>query len=178
MKKLVLLSFVGLLFMACKQEPQRYFAESAEIETVKSGINSYENADWEKWHSNHADTAKFYVNSTKSITASERLEELKQMTSAMSSYGFNHDKEYIEMVLDKEDETWVYYWASHNATFAANGEQVTMPVHLAIRFIDGKIVEEHVVFDSYPLVSGLQKIEAAKAAAEAEAQTEEENAEM
>lgn len=177
MKKLILLSFATLLFVACKQEPQRYFADSPEIETVKAGINSYENADWEKWHSNHADTAKFFVNSIKPITASERMEELKEMTSALSSYGFNHDKEYIEMVLDKDDETWVYYWATHNATFAANGEEVSMPVHLAIRFIDGKIVEEHAVFDSYPLVSGMQKIEAAKAAAEAEAQAEE-NTEM
>ena len=178
MKKLLLLSFVGLLFMACNQGPQRYFTESSEIETVKAGINSYENADWEKWHSNHADTAKFYVNSVKAVTASERMEELKQMTNAMSSYGFDHDNEYIEMVLDKDDETWVYYWSSHNATLAANGEKVSMPVHLAIRFIDGKIVEEHVFFDSYPLMSELQKIEAAKAATEAEAQVEDENADM
>ena len=177
MKKLILLGIATLLFVACKQEPQRYFAESPEIETVKAGINSYENADWEKWHSNHADTAKFFVNSIKPVTAGERMEQLKEMTGAMSSYGFDHDNEFIEMVLDKDDQTWVYYWSSHNATFAANGEEVSFPVHLAIRFVDGKIVEEHVVFDSYPLVSGMQKIEAAKAAAEA-AQAEGEDTEM
>jgi len=149
MKKLLLITLVIIFFAACQEkQPQRYFADSAEIETVRSGIKAYEAGDWETWKSNFADTAKIFVNSIKPMNVEERGNGLKESTGAMSSYSFNHDKEYIEMVLDKEDETWVYYWSTHTGTFAASGKEVTIPVHLSIQFVDGKIVEEHVYFDA------------------------------
>ncbi|MCF7569110.1 ester cyclase [Sabulilitoribacter arenilitoris] len=164
MKKLFLLGLAITLFIACQNTPQRYFAESTEIETLKSGIKNYETGDWSKWKSHFADTAKIYVNSTEPITIAKRLEALKAMTSAMSEYGFNHEKEYTEMVLDKEDETWVYYWATHNGTFAATNNKLTIPVHLAVQFAGGKIVEEHVYFDATAMNAEFEAI--AKAAAE------------
>ncbi|MGA1226301.1 MAG: hypothetical protein ACO3VF_03480 [Tamlana sp.] len=32
--------------------------------------------------------------------------------------------------------------------FAANNKELIVPVHLAVQFADGKIVEEHVYFDA------------------------------
>lgn len=148
MKKLFLLGLVTILFVACQNQPQRYFADSTEINTLKAGITAYEAGDWDKWKSHFADTAKVFVNSPDPLTIEKRAEGLKAMTEAMSSYGFNRDKEYIEMVLDKDDETWVYYWAMHKGTLAANNKKLAIPVHLAVQFVDGKIVEEHVYFDA------------------------------
>ncbi|MFI1744080.1 nuclear transport factor 2 family protein [Thalassobellus sediminis] len=148
MKKLFFITLALIVFIACQNQPQRYFANSVETETLKAGIAAYESGDWDAWKSHFADTAKIYVNSVKPMSVEERANGLKGMTSAMSSYGFNHDKEYIEMVLDKEDETWVYYWATHKGTFAANAKELVIPVHLAVQFIDGKVVEEHVYFDA------------------------------
>ncbi|WP_282136812.1 nuclear transport factor 2 family protein [Seonamhaeicola maritimus] len=148
MKKLLLLGLVLSLFFSCQNKPQRYFAESAETATLKAGIAAYESGDWDTWRSYFIDTAKIYVNSIKPVGLDERAKDLAGMTSAMSSYGFNHDKEYIEMVIDKEDETWVYYWATHIGTFAATNKELSMPVHLAVQFVDGKIAEEHVYFDA------------------------------
>jgi len=147
MTKLFLFGLTIILFVACQNKPQRYFAESPEINTLKSGITAYESGDWDKWKSHFADTAKVYVNSPDPLTIEKRAEGLKAMADAMSSYGFNHEKEYIEMVLDKDDETWVYYWAMHKGTLAANNKVLAIPVHLAVRFADGKIIEEHVYFD-------------------------------
>lgn len=96
------------------------------------------------------------------------------MTSAMSAYGFNHDKEYVEMVLDKEDETWVYYWSTHKGTFAANNKELFIPVHLAVQFVDGKIVEEHIYFDGTAMNSEFASIAAAEAKAKAETESEKE----
>jgi len=174
MKKLILLGLTLVLFTACQeQKPQRYFADSAETETLKSGINAYESGDWVKWKSHFADTAKVFVNSIKPISVDERAKGLKEMTSAMSSYGFNHDKEYIEMVLDKEDETWVYYWSAHKGTFAANSKEVVIPVHLAVQFVDGKIVEEHVYFDGTEMNAEFAALAAAAVAEEESESTEE-----
>lgn len=168
MKKLSLLGLALLLCVACQNKPQRYFSESAETKTLLSGIKAYEAGDWDTWRSHFADTAKIYVNSTEPVTVSERAKSLSQMTSAMSSYGFNHDKEYVEMVLDKEDETWVYYWASHKGTFAATNKELTIPVHLAVQFANGKIVEEHVYFDATAMNSEFTAIAEAKTAMETE----------
>lgn len=147
MKKLLLLGLAVLTITACQQE-QRYYSDSDEIETLKSGISAYESQDWEAWRSHFADTAKVFVNSTEGISVNERLANMKDMTAAMASYGFNHDNEFIEMVKDKKDETWVYYWATHTGTFSASGNESTVPVHLAVRFVDGKIVTEHIYFDA------------------------------
>ena len=146
MKKLLLLGLTLLLFAACQQE-QRYFAESAETKTLEAGITAYENGDWEKWKSHFADTAKIYVNSNEPMSVDARMEQFKQTTPAWANYGFDKEKAYIEMVVDKEDETWVYYWAPHNGSIKATGKELSMPIHLAVQFKDGQIVEEHVYFD-------------------------------
>ena len=146
MKKLLLLGLAVLLFAACQQE-QRYYAESAETKTLEAGIAAYESGDWDQWKSHFADTAKIYVNSNDAVTVEARAKELQGAVSNFSSYGFDKEKEYIEMVVDKDKETWVYYWATWNAELAANKNNISVPVHLAIQFVDGKIVEEHIYFD-------------------------------
>ena len=171
MKKLIYLVLIVLTIAACKQE-QRYFAESDETNTLKAGIAAYEAADWEKWQSHFVDTAKIYVNSKDPMSLTDRVAGLKEMTKAMSSYGFDHEKEYIEMVIDKEKETWVYYWAEHNGTFAANGKELSIPVHLAVQFADGKIVEEHIYFDGTEMNAEIAAIAAAAAAMAEDAESE------
>lgn len=166
MKKLSLLGLTILLFIACQNKPQRYFAESAETKTLKAGIAAYESGDWNAWKSHFADTAKIFVNSIKPVSVSERQKDLSTMTSAMASYGFDHEKEYIEMVLDKEDETWVYYWATHKGTFAATNKELSIPVHLAVQFKNGKIVEEHVYFDGTAMNAEFAAIAQANASTE------------
>ena len=146
MKKLILLGLAVMLFTACQHE-QRYFAESAETKTLEAGIAAYESGDWDKWKSHFADTAKIYVNSKESVSVDARMKQLQGAANTFSSYGFDREKEYVEMVLDKEKETWVYYWANWSAEIAANKNKILVPVHLAIQFADGKIVEEHVYFD-------------------------------
>src|SRR5210317_1336991 len=126
MKKLIVLGLAVITMAACQQE-QRYFAESAETKTLEAGIIAYESGDWDQWRSGFADTAKIYVNSKDAMSVDERLENLKGMAAAFSSYGFDKEDDHIEMVVDKEDETWVYYWAQHNATLT-NGKNIGNPV--------------------------------------------------
>lgn len=163
MKKLFLFGLVIVLFTACQEkQEQRYFAESPEINVLKAGIEAYEKADWDTWRGHFADTAKIYVNSKESMSLDERVENLKQMSGAFSSYGFDKKDAYTEMVLDKEKETWVYYWALHNATIAANKKELSFPVHLAVQFADGKIVAEHVYFDGTEMNKAFAELAAAK----------------
>ena len=164
MKKLILLGLVVSLFAACQTE-QRYFAESDETKTLEAGIAAYESGDWVKWRSHFSDTAKIYVNSKESISLDERVEGLKGFSSAFSSYGFDKEDDYIEMVIDKEHESWVYYWGQHYATLN-NGKEVSISVHLAVQFAEGKIVAEHVYFDGTELNAEVAAMNAPKEASE------------
>lgn len=148
MKKLLLLGFAVLLFAACQeQEKKRYFSESPEIEAIKANVAEYNNGDWEAWRTHFADTAKLYINSLKSISASDLENAQKELLSNFSSYGFQDEGTFIEMVIDNDDETWVNYWANWHAKFKANGKEVDVPVHFTAQFVDGKIVEFHDYFD-------------------------------
>jgi len=168
MKKLFLLGLAVILFTACQKQEQRYFADSAEINTLKAGIAAYESGDWDKWKGHFADTAKVYVNSDKSVTVDTRLNELKEAAAAFSSYGFDKEDEYMEMVIDKEKETWVYYWAQWNGVIAANSKKISVPVHLAVQFTDGKITKEHVYFDGTVMNKEMALLKEATAVEEAE----------
>lgn len=162
MKKLFLLGLAVSLFVACQTEKQRYFSESPEIETVKAGINAYEAQDWESWKANLADTAKFYPNRTKGLSADDYLENTKAMVATLSSYSFDQDNTFVEMVIDKDNETWVNYWSNWKGTIAVNGKELTIPVHLTIQFVNGKIVEEYGYWDMSEYIAAMQEIEAEK----------------
>tara|TARA_R110002096_G_scaffold94512_3_gene212666 strand:+ start:1348 stop:2268 length:921 start_codon:yes stop_codon:yes gene_type:complete len=161
MKKLFLLGLVTILFVACQeQKTQRYFSESSEIDSFKSGIVEYGNGDWDTWSSRYADTVKFYVNSNKAVSLDEFKKGQLGLLSKFSSYGFIEKGSFIEMVIDSDDETWVNYWATWRGKLKANDEEVSIPVHITQQYIDGKAVELHNYWDSAPITAALGKIEA------------------
>ena len=90
------------------------------------------------------------------------------MLSNFSSYGFEEKGSFSEMVIDKDDETWVNFWGNWKGTLKANNQELSIPVHLTLQFIDGKIVEEYGYYDTAPMMLVLQEIEAAKMASETE----------
>jgi len=162
MKKLILLGLSLILFTACEKPKQQYFSESPEIDAVKAGVKAYESQDWDTWKTNFADTAKIYYNSIKAISPEENIEGSKNMLSNFSSYGFDSKETFIEMVIDKENDTWVNYWSVWKGKLAANDKEIIVPVHLTMQFVNGKIVKEYGYWDNSPLVSAFQEIEAAK----------------
>jgi ketosteroid isomerase-like protein len=165
MKKLILLGLVLVLFTSCKQE-ERYFSESPEIDDFKTSIIEYSNGDWEGWRTHFADTAKLYINSTKSSTVADLETAQKQLLSNFSSYGFLEKDSFVEMVLDSKDKTWVYYWATWQGTLKANGKVIDVPVHIASNYKNGKVVQLFDYWDSAPITMALQELGVAKMAEE------------
>ena len=70
------------------------------------------------------------------------------------------------MVIDKDGETWVNYWGIWNGTLKENSEKIAIPVHLTAQFINSKIVEEYVYYDTAPITKALKAIEISKMEAE------------
>lgn len=159
MKNLLVIGLFLLAMTSCEEHKQQYFADSDETKTLEAGIAAYESGDWDTWRNHFADTAKIYVNSKEPVTLDARVNELKAMTGAFSSYGFDKEKDHMEMVIDKNDETWVYYWATHNGSMT-NGTNLSIPVHLAVQFVDGKITKEHIYFDGTEMNAAISVMQA------------------
>lgn len=167
MKKLLLITFASIVFLACQEkQPQRYFSESPEIETVKAGIKAYEAQDWEAWKANFADTAKIYHNTNKAASPDELMSGMKDMLSNFSDYKFLNENAELEMIIDKDGDTWVNYWNTWGGKAKITDKMISVPVHLTVQFIDGKIVQEYAYYDTASISATIFEIEAIKAAEE------------
>ena len=162
MKKLFLLVLALILFIACNNKPQRYFEESAEIETTKAGIKAYETQDWDTWKANFADTAKIYHNTNKASTPDEIMVGMKQMLSNFSSYSFNDKGTEYEMIIDKDGETWVNCWNIWRGKAKLTDKELIVPVHLTLQFVNGKITQEYAYYDTSGISATIAEIEATK----------------
>ena len=162
MKKIVIALLVVGFFWACKEQgPARYTVTSAEIDQAKALLSEYEKGDWEAWMSHYADTAKVYHNSTTAVTAEEALDAHKGAIANVSAYSFPKDDQFTEMIIDDEGDKWVYFWGTWEGTLSANGEKIELPVHLAMQFVDNKIVEEFGYWDNFPIRESLRELAAA-----------------
>ncbi len=168
MKKLILLGLVVIAFTACQQE-QRYFSSSAEIDALKSAISALENQDWDAFKSFYTNDGEIYVNSKDSITVDQRITDLQEITSALSTYGFAEKGQFVEMIIDDDNETWVNFWGQWSCTFKHNGKQLSIPVHITVQFIDGKASEEYIYYDGTSLSAEFNAMAATKTISEAEA---------
>ena len=161
MKKLILLGLTALFFMACQNQTQRYFSESAEMDSFKTSITQYADGDWDGWSAHFSDTAKFFVNSNKAVNIDQFKEGQHGLLSNFSSYGFIDKGSFMEMVLDSDDETWVNYWATWRGKLKANDKEIDIPVHITSQYVDGKVVQLYNYWDSAPITAALGEIEKA-----------------
>ena len=149
------------VFLCCEKPQQKYFSQSPEITSFKTSISQYNNGDWESWRTLFADTAKLYINAKKSITATDLENAQKEMLTNFSSYGFEDEDTFIEMIITDDGETWVNYWANWQGTLIANNTTIDVPVHITAQYIDGKIVELYDYYDSAIVSRALAEIEKA-----------------
>lgn len=139
---------------------ERYTRTSAEIDLLKKGIEYYENADWDKWTSQYADSAKIYQNtwyvwSSPEVTKEKHID----LISKLSDYGFERENLSMERIIDDKGRTWVNSWGLWRGTLKANDMVIEIPVHLTIQFVDGKIIEEWGFWDQGQLDEALKKME-------------------
>ncbi|WP_240665755.1 nuclear transport factor 2 family protein [Lutibacter sp. HS1-25] len=159
MKKLLFTALLLMLISSC-QNKQRYTQTSDEIETVKKIINAYNAKNYESIVGYFADTANVFFNSPQPFKASKLPEYHAQTDLELSSRGFLDEGLEYEMVLTDDNKTWVNFWGTWVGTLAANGKQITLPIHLTLQFIDGKVVTEYGYWDSSLMILALQEIEA------------------
>jgi ketosteroid isomerase-like protein len=173
MKNLIFMGLTMVLLLSSCNQKQRYTQNSPEIETIKAAISDYEAGNWEAFSKHFADTVKIYTNSEKNhLSIEQAISNEKQNLVPFSSYKIKTSPSEFEMVVTDKGDTWVNFWGVWQGVLIVNNQQIDVPMHMTFQFIDGKIVEEHDYFDNTPILSALQKIEAAAAEATQGSSTE------
>lgn len=163
MKKLILLGLTLILFTACqKNEPIRYTATSPEINVAKAVVKDYQDGNWESWMTHYADTAKAFHNTIDPATPKELQEGLIGTVERLSDYGFSDKDIFYEMIIDDQGDKWVYFWGTWEATVAESNKKLVVPVHLALKFVDNKIVREYGYYDYSKIITAFNELDAAK----------------
>lgn len=157
MKKLIVFPFILLLLStSCKDTSKNYFTESSpEIETMRQMIKDYEAGDWVSYITHYKKDAKIYHNrvNNNSRAIHEAVEEHKILLSQMDSYNYSTtENQTVEMIIDSKGTTWVSFWGVWTGIFAESGNKTEIIVHITSKFEDGKIVQEHMYWDTAPFV--------------------------
>lgn len=171
MKKLSLLIMAALLFTACKEQgPERWTNMSPEIDVAKSLVKDYEDGNWEVWSSHYAEGAEIHHNSVESISPQQLQEGLQADIANYSDYGFmqGEEKMFFEQIIDHKGDKWVYFWGTWEGKMKGSTDNYQIPVHLALKFEDNKIVEEHGFYNRSAIDAKLKEIEDMKKAEEGE----------
>lgn len=161
MKIYFILPFLLLLiFTSCKDTSKNYFTEVApEIDVMREMIKDYESGNWESYKSHYTDDAKMYHNRVNHNpkTVDEAIEEHKNFISQVKNYVYSTtENQTVEMIVDSKGTTWVSFWGVWTGTFSESGNSSEIIVHITSRFVDGKINQEHMYWDTAPFV--LEKI--------------------
>jgi ketosteroid isomerase-like protein len=159
MKKLILLGLTVILFASCKQTEQRYFDESAEIDTVKQLYQLVEEGNYDEARTFYNDTAKVFVNSSKAVSPDEMTAANKKGRADFTMFTFK-DSIYPEMVITKSGSTWVNTWPTWVGKVKGSDTEITLPLHLSFQFKDGKIVRYEGFWDNLPIYLEREKIKA------------------
>jgi len=165
MKKILLSVLLLLIIFSCQLDTkERYTRTSTEIDLLKKGIEYYENANWDKWAEQYADSAKIYQNTWYVWSSPEVTKERHiDLISKLSNYGFERENLSMERIIDDKGRIWVNSWALWRGTLKANDKVIEIPVHLTIQFVDGKIIEEWGFWDTAALNEELKNSESTTA---------------
>ena len=151
---IVIFTVFCMLSIGCQQQQTRYTQSSPEIDAFMKLNKAYVTGDYDYIKSIYSDTAKIYYNSVYPLGPEQALEGMIASLEQFSEYHYSENEE-IEMVITDNGEKWVNYWGVFVGTLEESGNVIEIPMHLTLRFVDGKIVEESGYWDNEIVTDGL-----------------------
>ncbi|WP_445730885.1 hypothetical protein [Mariniflexile sp.] len=164
MDKLFLAALLMVLSISCKDTvPERYLTTLPEIDVVTAMITDYEKGNWEGFVSHYSNDAKLQHNQFK-LTMQELRDVHMTDTKMWDTYGFNKEEDNIfyEQIIDDKGDKWVYFWSTWEGKLKDLDRHFKIPVHLACKMLDNKIVEEYGFYNRYEIDATYREMAMAK----------------
>lgn len=154
MKKSLLVVVMAITVNAwAPVQAQGTFSSEGEIvDGLKALAATYVEGDWDAYRSFFADTVSFYPSTVEAVSMDERIE------AHMVAHDLFDEIEFIDTgygVIENDGETWGVMWGTWSGKNAATGEVIRIPMHIGIRYIDGKGVAEYGYWDTAPLQAAI-----------------------
>lgn len=160
MKKLVLMAFIGIGFIACKQNGEKVpasndphlfgfnYDSTAHMDVIKGTFKDLENYDTTTYITRYADTAKFHDNN-KLTNLDENVGLQRQFIAAGIKVKVKEDYAMWSSHFNfKDGNQGDYVYTYVTVTFTKGDKSVDVVMFQADLFNkDGKIVEEWLVYD-------------------------------
>lgn len=162
MKKFLISGLLLVLMLSCKEATVRYTTTSPEIDVTKALVKDYVDGNWQRWISHYSDTAKISHNAIKSITPQQLQAIFENDIPNYTNYNFLDENIFYEMIIDDKGETWVYFWGTWMGTLKDTNQTFSIPVHIALKFVNNQIVEEYGYYSRAEIDAALAENEAMK----------------
>lgn len=157
MRTRLLLVALILALPACRTAGT-YSERGEHIELMKDLLDDYTEGRWFALGTAYADSAMIFVNGTIPMTIGDRLAALQAQRAVFDEVAIVNPL--FGEVHNADGEIWVLAWGSWEGRAAGMPQRVSVPLHIAAEFVDGKIVQEWTYMDGAPLESAMAALRA------------------
>lgn len=130
--------------------------EDKLMQVARETVKAYEMGNWEALRANAAQDALFYnLGSYDSLSLDQTIEywtEGRKIATPVLS----EDGVWLAVAVPQgpREGNWILHWGSNTLGYP-NGEKITFPYHVAIKFRDEKVSQIHFYYDNNKIIRAL-----------------------
>lgn len=127
-----------------------------DLETAQKVVSAYESGDWQVLRENVTPNAHFYnLGSYDSLSIDQTVEYWKKgretATPVLAEDGVWLP---VEVKSGPRQGPWVLHWGYNTLTYP-NGETISFPYHVTMKFDDGKISQAYFYYDNNKIIRAM-----------------------
>ncbi|QCK15416.1 hypothetical protein [Mangrovivirga cuniculi] len=156
MKKHLTILLIFIFLFTCQTYAQNNELRKGqkELESAKTFVQAYENADWKTMKSMLTDNSTAYnLGGNESLDRDSHIDFWEEIRMTLNPKII--EKKWLIGEFDEErNGRWIYNWGKNRNTHS-NGISVIVPYHLAFLIIENKIHEIHFYYDRLKIVESM-----------------------
>lgn len=137
--------------------PSVDFPEEEElVRKARETVKAYESGNWQKLRENTSDDAMFYnLGSYDSLTVDQTINYWRKGREIATPV-LADDGVWLAVSVPQgpREGKWILHWGSNTLSYP-NGETITFPYHVALKFKDNKVTQTHFYYDNNRIIRAL-----------------------
>lgn len=153
---LMLFCFTSASAQVDGQLTQEFPEEELAMEIAKKTVQAYESGDWDVIRNHVTPDAYFYnLGSFDSLTVEEALEYWQKGRETASPL-LTDPGTWLSVTLPEgpRQGNWVLHWGENTLSYP-NGETITFPYHVALKFEGDKVSQAHFYYDNNTIIRAM-----------------------
>ena len=137
-------------------ENPTYPAESEILKTAKKTVKAYEMGNWQVLRNNVQPDAVFYnLGNFENLNLEETIEYWKKGRDIATPV-LSEEEAWLPVNIPTgpREGKWVLHWGRNTLSYP-NGDTISFPYHVALRFQDNKVSEAHFYYDNNRIIRAL-----------------------